>query len=444
MKKFNIIILLIALIMLVGTIQPSSVYAESSINWSKPIFQVSGNMKSVIHGSDRFITAGDAGKMKFAKDGNGGSFSGTFYWPADKNFNDIAYANGKYVVVGESGKFMSLSFNDQGQHVIGKDSAYGSNDLSGVTYGNGKFVATGQSGTIITSSDGEEWEDHSLSLEDRDSYIYDVTYGNMFVAVGQDGKIWMSPDGETWTNRESNTTNDLQDVAYGDGMYVAVGVGGTIITSPDGENWTVQMSGISTILEGVTYGNGLFVAVGNEGKIVTSADGSSWTLLPSGTENYLLDVTFGDGTFIVVGDNINLTYEYPTIIYNGNNNTGGSVPSDIRYAIGGSATVLGNSGNLVKTGHLFEGWNTAADGEGTDYIAGDSITFDMENVTLYAKWLSSYEVTFEDWDSTVLHRETVNHGATATAPTNPSRTGYTFIGWDVAYGNITGELTVKA
>ncbi|HIW33456.1 MAG TPA: S-layer homology domain-containing protein [Candidatus Paenibacillus intestinavium] len=44
----------------------------------------------------------------------------------------------------------------------------------------------------------------------------------------------------------------------------------------------------------------------------------------------------------------------------------------------------------------------------------------------------------------MLHTETVNHGSTATAPTNPIRTGYTFIGWDIAYGNITGALTVKA
>src|SRR5690606_19829667 len=141
--------------------------------------------------------------------------------------------------------------------------------------------------------------------------------------------------------------------------------------------------------------------------------------------NYLTDVTFGDGTFIVVGDSINLIYEYPTIIYNGNGNTGGSAPSDSRYAIGGSASVLGNSGNLVKTGHLFTGWNTATNGEGTDYIAGDSINLDMENVTLYAKWEGSYTVTFEDWNGDVLKSQTVDHGDAATAPPNPSRTGYT-------------------
>ena len=35
-------------------------------------------------------------------------------------------------------------------------------------------------------------------------------------------------------------------------------------------------------------------------------------------------------------------------------------------------------------------------------------------------------------------------GASATAPASPSRTGYTFAGWDVSFTNVTGDLTVTA
>lgn len=61
----------------------------------------------------------------------------------------------------------------------------------------------------------------------------------------------------------------------------------------------------------------------------------------------------------------------------------------------------------------------------------------------------SYTVTFVNWDDSVLKTETVNYGSSATAPANPSRPAdaqytYTFAGWDKAFNNITGDLTVKA
>lgn len=72
------------------------------------------------------------------------------------------------------------------------------------------------------------------------------------------------------------------------------------------------------------------------------------------------------------------------ITYDGNNQTLGSVPAPtlIKGASGALAT---NSGNLSKHGYRFDGWNTAADGSGTNYAAGGSYP-NTGNVTLYAKW----------------------------------------------------------
>jgi uncharacterized repeat protein (TIGR02543 family) len=80
-----------------------------------------------------------------------------------------------------------------------------------------------------------------------------------------------------------------------------------------------------------------------------------------------------------------------TVTYNGNTNTGGTVPSDANnYEQGDSVTVLGNTGNLVKTQDgislLFTGWNTAADGSGTSYNEADTFSMGSANVTLYAQW----------------------------------------------------------
>jgi len=52
-------------------------------------------------------------------------------------------------------------------------------------------------------------------------------------------------------------------------------------------------------------------------------------------------------------------------------------------------TVL-DKGDLVKTGYTFTGWNTAADGSGTDHAVGSTFTMGAADVTLYAKWTPLY------------------------------------------------------
>ena len=56
----------------------------------------------------------------------------------------------------------------------------------------------------------------------------------------------------------------------------------------------------------------------------------------------------------------------------------------------------------------------------------------------------SYEVIFEDYDGTILKTDDVTHGQRATAPTEPLREGYTFIGWDQDFTEVTEPLTIKA
>ena len=74
-----------------------------------------------------------------------------------------------------------------------------------------------------------------------------------------------------------------------------------------------------------------------------------------------------------------------TVKYNGNGNSGGTAPTDPNsYLPGATVTVLGNSGNLVKTGYFFGGWNSQADGSGTTYASGATFTMGSANVTLYA------------------------------------------------------------
>lgn len=76
------------------------------------------------------------------------------------------------------------------------------------------------------------------------------------------------------------------------------------------------------------------------------------------------------------------------VTYNGNGNTGGTVPVDSLspYYSGSNVTILGNTSNLTRIGYIFAGWNTASDGSGTMYQPGNSIPNIAANITLYAQW----------------------------------------------------------
>jgi len=58
--------------------------------------------------------------------------------------------------------------------------------------------------------------------------------------------------------------------------------------------------------------------------------------------------------------------------------------------------------------------------------------------------LEKFTVTFKDHDGTVLKTEEVESGKSATAPSNPSRSGYTFTGWNQPFDNVISDMVVVA
>ena len=65
----------------------------------------------------------------------------------------------------------------------------------------------------------------------------------------------------------------------------------------------------------------------------------------------------------------------------------GAVPSPGTYAPNSTVTVSSNAGNLSRQGFTFGGWNTLANGGGTNYTAGTGTFNISSNTTLYANWL---------------------------------------------------------
>ena len=93
-------------------------------------------------------------------------------------------------------------------------------------------------------------------------------------------------------------------------------------------------------------------------------------------------------------------------------------------------------------GYTFGGWNKA-DGTAWDY-ASDKVT---DNITLYAKWAANtYTITFDTAGGSEIAPITQEYGTHITSPANPTREGYTFKGWDKEIPETmpAENITVKA
>ncbi len=178
--------------------------------------------------------------------------------------------------------------------------------------------------------------------------------------------------------------------------------------------------------------------LGNTGALALAGETfAGWSTTPTGSTSY----TAGS-SLQLAGANVILyavwtaqpTY---TVTYNGNNATSGSVPIDGNdYTSGTTATVLGNTGSLARTGYAFAGWDTSAMGTGTSYTAGGTFSV-TGNVTLYALWTPVYTVTYNgngsSGGSVPVDSNSYAAGATVTVLGNTgslTKLLYTFESWN--------------
>ena len=76
----------------------------------------------------------------------------------------------------------------------------------------------------------------------------------------------------------------------------------------------------------------------------------------------------------------------------------------------------------TKTGYTFMGWNPAL-----------PATMPAENMTIKAQWrINQYTITFDTDGGSTVAPITQDYGTAITAPADPTREGYTFVGWDKA------------
>lgn len=116
-----------------------------------------------------------------------------------------------------------------------------------------------------------------------------------------------------------------------------------------------------------------------------------------------------------------------------------------------TVTFKDSEGNIIGQPQVVE-WNKAATAPDAPEVecrhftgwdkAFDHVTADLIVTAQYA--LNQFEVTFVDRDGTELDKQTVDCGSAATAPDAPHHTGYTFVGWDQDFNEVTADLVVTA
>lgn len=80
----------------------------------------------------------------------------------------------------------------------------------------------------------------------------------------------------------------------------------------------------------------------------------------------------------------------------------------------------------TRTGHIFDTWY-----KDTAYTAEWSFTEDTvrEDVTLYAKWVQAYTVTFNTQGGSAVSQQTISNGSHVQTPASPTLNSCTFGGW---------------
>lgn len=245
---------------------------------------------------------------------------------SNTNWRKIAYGNGKFVIISD-GNYISgsskVAYSTDGINWATSQLPTGSN-WKGIAYGNGKFVAVGHKGNqegsaCAYSTDGINWTTPSYFPK----YVYyDIAYGNgIFFACGCDydsarGIGMYSTDGIDWTSITLPGSYAYHCITYGNGRFVSKSIRNHITYSSNGKTWSSQIAMGGLEYMDITYAKGKFILV-IYGKIYCSdstgswpSDGSNWISVYNQSGTYWGAVTYGANKFIAVS-----TYGNNQVVY---------------------------------------------------------------------------------------------------------------------------------
>lgn len=190
---------------------------------------------------------------------NADSIAYEFQWlsprPASGDFNDVTFADGQFVAVGEGG-IAASSGDGQTWFPITIPSGV---DLNGVAYGNGLWVVGGDANTAFISTDLSDWTPVVIGGVN----VNDITFADgKFYAGTLNSGIMSSTDGESWSQVYAASSADIGSIQYLNGLLIGqyrnISGSASLLISSNGSDWTSLGLGLGEAGR-ATYGNGMWV-----------------------------------------------------------------------------------------------------------------------------------------------------------------------------------------
>ena len=155
------------------------------------------------------------------------------------------------------------------------------------------------------------------------------------------------------------------------------------------------------------------------------------------TQSDGLGTYYGDGDMISPAIGVATINLYAiwghSIEYDDNGGTG-TVPSNSVVKENAGVVVKPKPDDLHKTGCVFKGWNTMADGTGVDYAGGETIASLTSNIKLYAVWecTVTFSVVYNASNPPEPYSITKNvvAGTTVQLPSDITYNGHTLTAWE--------------
>lgn len=231
--------------------------SSDGLSWATQISGTTEDLRGVAASGDIVVAVGANGSIL--------SSSNLTTWapvpvplPAPTTpLNAVVAGPDRFVAAGNNGR---LLVNPLGSGWYLTDAMTLTN-FNGLAYGAGTYVAVGNKGAIFTSPDGFTWTNrNSQTLSDVTSITYT---GSQFWAVSSASELLTSPDGANWAAAAIPLPATYHSLASDGQKLVAVGDGGKIATSTDGNTWTLRVAGPGPALYGVTWSGVELPSLGN-------------------------------------------------------------------------------------------------------------------------------------------------------------------------------------
>ena len=262
--------------------------------------------------------------------------------------------------------------------------------------------------------------------------------------IGNESPLFITPDGK-------NTVGSLNGIIESNNTLSVLGNGSLTLNSALTLGQYTQYGGGSvTMTDGLTAYN---LSI-DRGSLTVTGDPQAITL----ANQAIGKLYMGDGVRLFTGSSaqdaaeaavpqlpgkkyVRIANAWDVTYQPGTYGTGDAV-TDIKF-YNDALTLRGKL--FTRTGHTQVGWATVDGGEKVYGL--DAVYTQNEALTLYPVWnTNKYTITFDTNGGSEIAPITQDYGTAITAPADPTREGYTFIGWDKAIpANMPAEnVTVTA